>query len=444
MCKREHYDSNMRDSVSLEERGQLLGGPYAYKPEELVVVSQHLSLVLEELEAAGVAVDTKAIRHSSILDLDLVPLIDVDDAAKKLIASVVDPKSDPPERSLEQVLWALRQITAYQYAGWFPSIGKNRTVGMIHGVGEVSHGGGGYPEPISAKEEFNVPARALGPGRGVRIGVLDSALYPQPWLAGGWSAGYSDTVDRSKRARYSDGHATFVTGLILSQAPGATVDVHCVLEHDGKADSWDVAEEIVRFGQSGLDILNLSFVCYTEDGQPPLVLSTAVDRLPPDLVVVAAAGNHGEVQDPEPKSESEPTPKDQARKAGWPAALDDVIAVGAVVDATKKEAELAPFSPNAPWVDVLAPGVDLKSTFLPSACVEDDMEAEPMDFPDCWAIWSGTSFAAGLVSGAIAAAADPGRRSARSAAQDLFAALERSDAPRIGNTRAKVLNVPTF
>jgi subtilisin family serine protease len=164
------------------------------------------------------------------------------------------------------------------------------------------------------------------------------------------------------------------------------------------------------------------------------------------LVVVAAAGNHGAVKDPDPTGgKSEPTVKNQARKAGWPAALDDVIAVGAVVDATKKEAELASFSPDAPWVDVLAPGVDLKSTFLPRTCKKDDNGVvKEEEFPEGWATWSGTSFAAGLVSGAIAAAADPGRRSARSAAQDLFAALERSDAPRIGNTRAKVLNVATF
>jgi subtilisin family serine protease len=220
------------------------------------------------------------------------------------------------------------------------------------------------------------------------------------------------------------------------------VDVHRVLGPDGTADSWTVAEEIVRFGQSGLDILNLSFVCYTEDGQPPLVLSTALDRLPPDLVVVAAAGNHGDIPDPEAKDESTPTAKDQAKKAGWPAALDDVIAVGAVVDATAEKPKLAEFSPDAPWVDVLAPGVDLKSTFLP--CASKDKDAKPDDFPNGWATWSGTSFAAALVSGAIAAATDPGRVSARSAALDIFAALERSPAPTIGETQAKVLNVPTF
>src|SRR5205823_5768473 len=54
---------------------------------------------------------------------------------------------------------------------------------------------------------------------------------------------------------------------------------------------------IVEFGRTGMDILNLSFACYTEDGQPPLALSTAIARLDPNIVVVAAAGNHGKRED---------------------------------------------------------------------------------------------------------------------------------------------------
>ena len=142
-----------------------------------------------------------------------------------------------------------------------------------------------------------LPPRAAGPGRGVRIGVLDTRLYPQPWLAGGWAARYSDTLTDFSQTLTAEGHATFVTGLILRQAPGATVEVRGVLDEDGTAYSWDVAKAMVEFGRSGLDILNLSFSCYTEDGEPPLVLSAAVDRLPQDVVVVAAAGNHGSPQD---------------------------------------------------------------------------------------------------------------------------------------------------
>ena len=58
-----------------------------------------------------------------------------------------------------------------------------------------------------------------------------------------------------------------------------TVDVRGVLSDvDGESDSWTVAKEIVALGRDHVDVLNLSFVCYTEDGQPPLVLATAIDR----------------------------------------------------------------------------------------------------------------------------------------------------------------------
>jgi subtilisin family serine protease len=213
-----------------------------------------------------------------------------------------------------------------------------------------------------------------------------------------------------------EGHATFVTGLILTQAPGAIIEVRRILGEDGTADSWSVAEEIVRFGNSGLDILNLSFLCYTEDGQPPLVLSTAVDRLHPGLVVVAAAGNHGRAHDP-----GDDTSQDHVRPA-WPAALDDVVAVGAC-DNTGKRAE---FSPKAPWIDLHAPGVGLTSTFLNRATLPPD--AEVVDFSG-FASWSGTSFSAALVSGAIAAGADPGRISGQGALRDIVGELSKRPAP---------------
>ena len=93
-------------------------------------------------------------------------------------------------------------------------------------------------------------------------------------------------MDLDEPREYPEGHATFVTGCILSQAPEAMVQVRRVLGADGTAESWDVAEEIVRFGRD-LDILNLSFVCHTEDGEAPLVLAAAIERLDPYLVVVA-------------------------------------------------------------------------------------------------------------------------------------------------------------
>jgi membrane-anchored mycosin MYCP len=102
----------------------------------------------------------------------------------------------------------------------------------------------------------------------------------------------------------------------------------------------------------------------------------------------------------------------------WPAALDDVVAVGA----SDGNGHHAQFSPDLPWVNFLAPGVGVDSTYLTgriragSQDVHTTTTSEPFTG---WANWSGTSFAAASVSGAIAARIKPGHRTAREALDDL-------------------------
>jgi membrane-anchored mycosin MYCP len=401
----------------------IYGGPYVCEHDQIVVTNEHTSLVKQELSSLdiGHSVD----RTSDLLGLELLGLENVEaakDALLKAEEAFSGGRSTPPPDSglpLDTVLWSLRRIFGERYSGWAPSMGKNRFVGQVHGVGEVSHGGGG--DPTMAVRPDHLAPRSTGPGRGVRVGLLDTQLYPQPWLAGGWTARYSDTLDLSRTRDLAAGHATFITGLILSQAPGATVEVHHVLDSSGMADSWSVAEEIVNFGQTGLDVLNLSFVSYTEDGEAPLVLATAIDRLDPRIVVVAAAGNHGALEGR------------NAVKPAWPAALDDVIAVGAADD----DGQIADFTPNAPWVDVLAKGVAVRSTYLEGFhSPHGDSEFEG------WATWNGTSFAAALVSGAIAAGTTPGRVHSPAAATDILRAVSR--VKPVGNTLAGYLPLRTW
>jgi membrane-anchored mycosin MYCP len=393
------------------------GGPYPYEPADLIVGLANLGLVVNKLEdlqirfsppdkseqlglARIVLTSDKSAAES------VVRSVSTNDAALQRVASHDKPVDTDP---IGQVLWGLRGLFAAEHAGFMPTLGKNRIVGRVHGVGKVSHGGGSDPVSASAADSPLLTTRAAGPGSGVRVGVLDTKLFPQSWLAGGWSAQFSDTDYDPGDALYAQGHATFVTGLVLTQAPGATAQVRAVLGPDGRADSWQVAKEIVELGRSGIHVLNLSFLCYSEDNQPPLVLSAAVDRIDPDVVIVAAAGNHGAL----PDSEGNPRTDDQTRKPAWPAALDDVVAVGAA----DEHGDRADFSPDAPWVDLLAPGVLVLSTYLPRA--KPSRSAGIVEFGG-FARWSGTSFAAALVSGAIAAGTDPGRVSSRDALQNIL------------------------
>lgn len=415
-------------------QNSLLANPRPYEPHDLVVGLPYLDLVAAELGEFGV--DAGAAQRSADLGLALVRLTDDSAAVRALRERALEVDGDreaPPEDDplLDQVLWALRRIFADRYAGWTPLMGKNRMVGRVHGAGVVSHGG--TTDPMLCVPPLDPPQRGAGPGTGVRVGVLDTGLYAQPWLAGGWAARYADTVQSSTGLQYPEGHATFIAGLVLNQAPGAMVEVRRVLGADGTADSWTVAQEIVRLGNSGVDVLNLSFACYTEDGEPPLVLAAAVDRLDPDVVVVAAAGNHGAVD----TGNSDADAKERIRPA-WPAALDDVIAVGA----TDKDGGRAAFSPDAPWVDINARGEKLRSTYLMAAGKKSG--DKPQEFKG-WAEWEGTSFAAALVSGAVAASTEPRRASSREAARSILDTLNNdSNVPEVGNTRAKYLELSTW
>ncbi|MGY1617398.1 S8 family peptidase [Geodermatophilus sp. SYSU D00691] len=381
---------------------EIAGGSNAFYGPEVLVALEHVQRVCGKLSQLGVAFEEGA--RSRALGLAQVRLAEEAQAAHTVekalgdlsrgkgleAASARRSLESGPKRfttDLDRFLWALRAHFAAEHERWTPTIGKNRLLGNVVGGGKVSHGGGPGPQLASP----SAPRRAAGPGEGVRVGVLDTSLAAHDWLSGGWTGRTEDVLRNRDRFHAVAGHATFVSGLVLAQAPGCTVQVRRVLsDDDGEADSWTVATRIVELGRSGVDVLNLSMVCYTEDGQPPLALATAIDRLDPDTVVVAAAGNHGDL-----KSEAD------RRAAAWPAALDDVVAVGAA-DRNGTRAALTP--QGAPWIDILTTGTELVSTFLTGE-VDVDLTARKRRLEKFkgFARWDGTSFAAALLSGAIAA-----------------------------------------
>lgn len=316
--------------------------------------------------------------------------------------------------------------------GWTPTMGINETlthVGSLqHGHDEegveptsfiqggaflpasfIQGGGTGFPEPF--EEPLPAP-RATAAGQRARVGLIDTRLAANPALFGSCLASRSAILSSSASAHpYLSGHATFVAGLVQRRAPGASIELHHILRaSDARASAWDVAVMMAGLAGSGLDILNLSLGCFTANDDPPLLLKHAVELLTPQIVVVAAAGNYRAVRYANGK-----VPK---ARPFWPAAFDEVVAVGA----DETPGKVAPFSANYPWVDAYAPGVGVVSTYLDGKVAfpaspphpPDDWPAELMDFHGV-AKWSGTSFSAATVSGAIAARTLPGRRSARDA-----------------------------
>jgi hypothetical protein len=182
------------------------------------------------------------------------------------------------------------------------------------------------------------------------------------------------------------GHGTFIDGIVMRVAPGLRIRQQKVLNHDGVGVESKI---ILRMAQQPAQVINLSLGGYTADDHPPTGLAAAIAKLGDKAVVVAAAGNN-----------ASPRPF-------WPAAFKTVVAVGAL-DTTAGAPRRASFSNYGHWVDVYAPGVDVRSTYLKG---EWKLATDPAPWPlGGWAHWSGTSFAAPQVAAEIAKAVQDGLR----------------------------------
>jgi membrane-anchored mycosin MYCP len=363
---------------------------------QIVVALAHRGLVEEHLGHLGVRarqVDADGDLGLALLDLDAGQL---SEAARHA------PAHGAPDSDLSLVLGRLYAGFASEYSQWVPSFGRNRTVERVVGSHTIGGGGEGVPRTV---ESVDWPAREQGTGRSVVVAVADTAVTPRPELVGGFLAAPESVLldDGCSVRPATAGHGTFVAGLVLREAPGATVQATRVLGDDGTSDSWDVAKRLVRLSRSGVQVVNLSLGCFTSDNAAPLVLTTAIDRLSPETLVIASAGNHG---------------ADRASRPLWPAALDDVVAVGATDDDGGRP-DWSPDPAVNPWVDVVARGAHVESTFL-SGRVRVGEPGGPGPYgqgPDevpftGFASWSGTSFAAARVSGKVAAAMRPGESAA--------------------------------
>jgi membrane-anchored mycosin MYCP len=368
--------------------------------DQLVVGLSQAEQVLEIL--AKIPVSWSSVEKNSALKLALLTVDSL---------TVPEGFTDESKAGLDLLISYLRTTFRNKY-GSDLTIGKNRIVGSITGSpytgggikrplpytgggikrplpytgGGINHplpytgGGENSPAPdtgnasqgIQPASGNTLPKRKESPGQGVRVGILDTRIFAHPDLAGRYLASHGTLASEDKdRLPGQDAHATFIAGVVLQRAPDADLIVDHVLDEDDIAtSSWKVATRMVRFADDGVSVLNVSFGAATVDDQPPLVLARAVEVLTDKgVIVVAAAGNNG-----------------PSARPIWPAALTQAVAVGAGTVESSGAFKPAGFSPDAKWVDLMAPGEDIFSTYRSSG----------------YATWNGTSFAAAAVSGAIA------------------------------------------
>ncbi|MEU0878594.1 S8/S53 family peptidase [Lentzea sp. NPDC005914] len=318
-----------------------------------------------------------------------------------------------PLNDIDPVLAELRARFAGRGAGWSPILGKNRRMASVFGAYPQTKGMSLW-DPIAKSEEEPTPSFTGAWGHGIRVGLLDTRIYNHPALAGCDIVTPDPTTrfDKDESTQYTieDGHGVFTAGLILQQAPGATLVARHVLGSDGKAFAWDVVTKLAEFLEDPVDVLVLASGCRnTLDGRPPLIIERAMERLGATTMIVAAAGNHGIVEGMTSDIHITRT------SATWPAALPRVVAVG-VAGAT--------YSPELPWVNCV---VDIGEKRFVSTYLQDDNvkmldDASSPDFSGGFASWVGTSCAAAYVGGVVAAKmAELGEKSAYDVFDDLCA-----------------------
>lgn len=211
-------------------------------------------------------------------------------------------------------------------------------------------------------------AQTISTGSGITVAVIDNGVdFAHPLLAPRLLTTGFDFIDDDNNPGYEEGtvtsHGTFVSGLIVRVAPDVKLLPIRAFDGDGFGNSFAIAKAIHYAVDHGADIINMSFGMFDSCEVIAQACKTAATS---GLSLVAACGNN---------STSQPT---------YPAAYKDVIAVSGI----GPDDLHADFSNFGGYIDICAPAIDLYSCL---AGAEYD-----------WGTWSGTSFAAPLVSAACA------------------------------------------
>jgi subtilisin family serine protease len=239
-------------------------------------------------------------------------------------------------------------------------------------------------------------------GADVTIAFVDTGIEPHQWFEGKQYTAWPSDYEWQVMVRYGGrdvlgpqaGHCVFLAGLALEQAPRAKVLALKTADSFGISDVDDVAAAVVRAARRGAQVVNLSLGCATRNGNEPWALRRALNvlsRMDQPPAVVAAAGNSN------------------GNEKFWPAAFDDVTAVGAVEN--DGGWKLAGYTNRGSWVDVYVPATDVLSTYIHytgNALVPNrDRTAfldKYVDYHTGWATWTGTSMASAIWSGIVARA----------------------------------------
>jgi thermitase len=164
------------------------------------------------------------------------------------------------------------------------------------------------------------------------------------------------------------GHGTHVAGIVDFVAPSAKIMPLRVLTSEGDGDYFTIAKAIYFAQTNGANVINLSL---GSPSRSAILQGVIKDAIAKGVVVAAAAGNS-----------NTSVPHYPAAGNGTAASADGLVAVTSVDRYAKK----SDFANYGLWVDMAAPGNDIRSPFPISV----------------YANWSGTSMATPFISGQAA------------------------------------------
>jgi len=243
----------------------------------------------------------------------------------------------------ERALAALRRDPAVEVAE------RNRPLRLLSAPNDPRLGDQWNMRQIQAPEAWDI-----GTGGGdVTVAVLDSGIDPShPDLTGRVIAG-RNVRERTANTRDDIGHGTHVAGVIgalgnngvgvAGLSWGVRLMPIKITDRFGDASILGAAEGIRWATDNGARIINLSFGGLDDSQTVRLAVRDARSR---GVILTAAAGNCGEL------SSYQSEGCDTLNPPIFPAALDEVIAVGAL-DAT---GQIAPYSETGDYVRLTAPG----------------------------------------------------------------------------------------
>ncbi len=218
-------------------------------------------------------------------------------------------------------------------------------------------------------------------GKGVTVAVLDTGVdRNHSELKNADIAAGFDAVKGTKGVyEDTDGHGTAVIGIIAASddgvgitgvAPKVTIYPVKVSNGHGTVYSSDLIAGIYNAADNGANIINISLGGYSYSVSEQQAINYAVAQ---GCVIIAAAGNDG-------------ADASLAGKYFYPASYDGVISVASV----DSDGDSSRFSQYNDKVDIAAPGRDI------TLCVSDNEYG--------YALGSGTSYSAAMVSGVAALA----------------------------------------